>query len=223
MFSSRRKSLISAYRVRLLYHNEKLRKQFSTLNKMQMHFVVVQCSPSRRKSLISAYGVRLLYHNWNHFTLPRIIHPSAHRELYKAGKMTNNSREVKIMTASRKSFWITACVVAVCTIISVTALITSHQKSLHVSEPNPASTVSVLESKAESRQSQSAAASEADYLLREYEGKLAIFRYGETAPLQVTDVLIATLPVADQEALHGNGISAHGASELNRLLEDFCS
>ena len=60
------------------------------------------------------------------------------------------------------------------------------------------------------------------YLLREYEGKLAVFERGEEAPSQVFDLDIRLLPPYDQGLLQA-GIGAADEKELARLLEDYTS
>lgn len=60
------------------------------------------------------------------------------------------------------------------------------------------------------------------YWLREYEGRLAVFRDGTDTPVQIIDLDVRTLPPYDQGLLQ-SGIAADSEQELSRLLEDYTS
>lgn len=60
------------------------------------------------------------------------------------------------------------------------------------------------------------------YIIKEYNGKLAVFESGSDTPFRITDLDISVLPEADRKALQ-NGIKAANRKELNRILEDYCS
>lgn len=60
------------------------------------------------------------------------------------------------------------------------------------------------------------------YTLKEYNGRIAVFRGTSDVPYIETDVQIADLPQVDINMLK-TGISVQTTSELNRLLEDYCS
>ena len=60
------------------------------------------------------------------------------------------------------------------------------------------------------------------YLLRDYEGRLAIFREESNTPEMIFDVYTRLLPQADQERLT-EGISAPDYETLTRLIEDYIS
>ena len=62
----------------------------------------------------------------------------------------------------------------------------------------------------------------AGYLLRDYEGRLAIFREESNTPEMIFDVYTRLLPQADQERLT-EGISAPDYETLTRLIEDYIS
>lgn len=64
--------------------------------------------------------------------------------------------------------------------------------------------------------------SPAGYLLRDYEGRLAIFREDSDTPEMIFDVYTRLLPPADQEKLTA-GISALDYETLTRLIEDYIS
>ena len=60
------------------------------------------------------------------------------------------------------------------------------------------------------------------YVLREYEGALGVFYDGETEPIRVYEVIVASLPDGDRELLDA-GIIANNEEELHQLLEDYTS
>lgn len=63
----------------------------------------------------------------------------------------------------------------------------------------------------------------ARYVLRDWQGRLAVFREGAAAPEQVyEDVAVATLPPAEQQRLR-QGVIAPDRAALCRLLEDYTS
>lgn len=58
------------------------------------------------------------------------------------------------------------------------------------------------------------------YLLKDWGGKLALFRKGQTEPLEIYELYTHLLPAADAEMLHA-GIPLQNKAEIDRLLEDF--
>ncbi|MCH3972192.1 MAG: BofC C-terminal domain-containing protein [Oscillospiraceae bacterium] len=60
------------------------------------------------------------------------------------------------------------------------------------------------------------------YLVKTYNGKIGIFRVGETKPFRVLEVETASLPPADQELLR-SGISVQSTQELQSVIEDYVS
>ena len=61
------------------------------------------------------------------------------------------------------------------------------------------------------------------YVLREYEGQIAVYVSGDTEnPVLLTGILTSSLRKTDRELLQ-EGISARGDEELAKLLEDFGS
>ena len=62
----------------------------------------------------------------------------------------------------------------------------------------------------------------AGYLLRSYEGRLAVFRQGCDTPELIFDVYTRLLPPADRDRLE-TGISAPDYETLTRLIEDYIS
>ena len=61
-----------------------------------------------------------------------------------------------------------------------------------------------------------------EYLLKEYEGRLAVFKKNSTEPDMVFDLLIKMLPQYDQEQLK-QGIYVKDYRELVDLIEDYIS
>ena len=64
--------------------------------------------------------------------------------------------------------------------------------------------------------------SPAGYLLKSYEGRLAVFRQGCDTPELIFDVYTRLLPPADRDRLE-TGISAPDYETLTRLIEDYIS
>lgn len=60
------------------------------------------------------------------------------------------------------------------------------------------------------------------YLLRAYEGKLAVFTQDLVTPDLVFDVYVRTLPELDQEQLE-RGVRVGSFDELTKLVEDYIS
>ncbi len=63
---------------------------------------------------------------------------------------------------------------------------------------------------------------ETTYILKNYKGKIAVFKSDSKTPIKVTDTEISKLPKEDQKILI-NGIEAEDKLELDSLLEDYCS
>lgn len=60
------------------------------------------------------------------------------------------------------------------------------------------------------------------YIVKDFNGNVAVFEANASAPFRVTEVSISTLPKADQERLR-EGIAVADQTELSTLLEDLCS
>ncbi|MBQ2676181.1 MAG: hypothetical protein IJF54_02110 [Clostridia bacterium] len=58
------------------------------------------------------------------------------------------------------------------------------------------------------------------YLMKESDGKIAIYKYNTNVPFQVLDVYVDSLPEADRELLK-QGINADSKEQLSRLIEDY--
>ena len=60
------------------------------------------------------------------------------------------------------------------------------------------------------------------YIVKEYNGMVAVFEKGNAEPVKVTDRCVSALPEADRFKLV-RGIEAASDTKLKRLLEDLCS
>ncbi len=60
------------------------------------------------------------------------------------------------------------------------------------------------------------------YIIKDFYGKVAVFRSGEDNPIQITDTLTSSLPELDRAQL-SDGVTADDEAQLKRLLEDYCS
>lgn len=61
-----------------------------------------------------------------------------------------------------------------------------------------------------------------EYILKDFDGKIAVYKKNETVPKFIFDVYINSLPKEDQTQLY-NGIYAKDDFELSRLIEDYSS
>ncbi len=62
----------------------------------------------------------------------------------------------------------------------------------------------------------------APYVVKEYNGSLAVFRGGSSSPYKILDCDFSLLSDYDKEYLI-EGISVYAEAELNSLIEDFTS
>ena len=63
---------------------------------------------------------------------------------------------------------------------------------------------------------------ENSYYLRDYKGRLSVYRAGESSPMITTDTLVSDLPLRDREKLE-TGFEVKGDKNLRIALEDYCS
>lgn len=61
-----------------------------------------------------------------------------------------------------------------------------------------------------------------DFIIKEYNGSVAVFENGQDLPFKTTETMVADLPTADRELLK-KGIGVGSPEELSRILEDYCS
>lgn len=74
----------------------------------------------------------------------------------------------------------------------------------------------------ENFQSYSLHSSYPSYVVKDYNGNIAVYESGRSEPFRVTETLVKDLPYADKELLEF-GIEANNIEELNIILEDYCS
>ncbi len=60
------------------------------------------------------------------------------------------------------------------------------------------------------------------YIVKNFNGNVAIFESEKSEPIKITEVYVNNLPYQDQQNLE-IGISVESKEELNFLLEDLCS
>lgn len=58
------------------------------------------------------------------------------------------------------------------------------------------------------------------YIVKKYNGQVAIFKEGESDPFEILDINISSLPESDQKALE-TGISIKDSEKLRKLIEDY--
>ena len=63
---------------------------------------------------------------------------------------------------------------------------------------------------------------ETGFVIRDCDGKIAVYRKGESAPMLITQTLTESLPRADAKRLRA-GVDAPDRQTLEKLLEDYCS
>ncbi len=108
------------------------------------------------------------------------------------------------------NFWMT-CFSMVAVIIAVTFFLTVPQR-WSVQEEMSGRNV----------EEQQKITEEYEYLLKDHQGKLAVYFYGEVQPREVFEVYISTLPEYDQKQL-GEGVPVKDYEELLIRLEDYSS
>ncbi len=60
------------------------------------------------------------------------------------------------------------------------------------------------------------------YTIKEYEGKVAVFKNSDTTPLTIYEAYISLLPESDRQRLK-NGILVDNSQDLQRIIEDYTS
>ncbi|MEG2286115.1 MAG: hypothetical protein RSB90_11175 [Eubacterium sp.] len=58
------------------------------------------------------------------------------------------------------------------------------------------------------------------YVLKEFNNKIGVYRYGKTSPERSIDVFTDSLPQKDRDELK-DGVLIYSDTELQRLIEDF--
>ena len=60
------------------------------------------------------------------------------------------------------------------------------------------------------------------YVVREYDGMVAVFEKHKERPVKITDTYVSSLPQGDRDNLR-DGIEVNSDEKLRKLLEDLCS
>ncbi len=60
------------------------------------------------------------------------------------------------------------------------------------------------------------------YIVKEYEGKIAVFKNESTIPMNIYDSYVSLLPEHDRTLLE-NGIRAESTEKLQEIIEDYTS
>ena len=115
----------------------------------------------------------------------------------------------------KKMIAVTGCFVIFCLVIN--GILIPSLPSVNAENTPPTTQTSYIE-----ESSEALSKSEEFYILKEYNGKIAVYSSNSDKPIEITHASTAKLPKSDQEALK-DGIKAESKKELNRLLEDFCS
>lgn len=105
----------------------------------------------------------------------------------------------------RKILLVSAVVVIICTVISVT-----------VSGMSPGA------QPAEGQPEYSCESGKQSFVVKEYKGLVAVFKEGEQLPVKITQTKVESLPAYDAEKL-SSGVTVEGEKELEKLLMDYCS
>ena len=116
----------------------------------------------------------------------------------------------------KKLVTVTGCFMFIC--IMITSVILPSMPRAEATENNiDADTQSVAQSSEEQSEQENLT-----FIIKEYEGKVAVFKGQASEPLFISDVSINSLPLTDKEILE-KGIEVTSERELNRLIEDYCS
>ena len=73
---------------------------------------------------------------------------------------------------------------------------------------------------AEDKNSISETTTNIKYIVKSYEGKIAVFQNNESSPIKIVDVYIDLLPQSDRDILN-NGITVSNIDEVNKMLSDY--
>lgn len=112
---------------------------------------------------------------------------------------------------------ITLAAMAISAVIIITA-VTYETKYERASAKSP----SLVTDSSGFSESETTAPNAAGYILKEYNGTLALFRENSEKPYRILDADLTTLTDYDKELLQ-NGIKVDTEKEVNALIEDFTS
>ena len=60
------------------------------------------------------------------------------------------------------------------------------------------------------------------YTIKEYDGKIAVYKNGENKPMEVYESYVSLLPEQDRQRLQ-NGIKVDNTADLQKIIEDYTS
>ena len=60
------------------------------------------------------------------------------------------------------------------------------------------------------------------YTIKDYKGRIAIFKYGKELPLEIYEIYTDTLPITDSMKIQ-EGINFRDEKELQKAIEDYIS
>ena len=63
-------------------------------------------------------------------------------------------------------------------------------------------------------------ASNYEYIIKDYKGRVAIYKYGKNLPLEIFDIYTDSLPEADSLKIY-KGINITNEKELQKIIEDY--
>ncbi len=98
----------------------------------------------------------------------------------------------------------TICFVAICMIFSFTVLPNLNKSDATEQPSEPESCPSLT------------------YIVKNFNGNIAVFESNSPKPFRVFEIPVNTLPYNDQKSLE-SGIITNNKEELNKLIEDLCS
>lgn len=116
----------------------------------------------------------------------------------------------------RVNFLITCIAIAAVVIITTFALTFQEKTAVRQETPYPAEQI------AKQVEEEPKPQTEYQYLLKDHEGRLAVFFNGETVPQKIFDVYISTLPEYDRGQLK-QGVPVKDYEELVKRIEDYIS
>ncbi len=114
-------------------------------------------------------------------------------------------------------------VILMCTVILSMCFVLGFYIFARIIEPSkPVEAISSAQPVSASSAAPSPSDASYHYIIGEYNGKVAVYKYGEMNPEEVFEVYIDSLPKNDQELLR-RGIEIHNQAELLKLIEDYTS
>lgn len=59
-----------------------------------------------------------------------------------------------------------------------------------------------------------------EYTVKDYKGRIAVYKYGKSLPLEIFDIYTNSLPKTDSLKIH-KGINIEDEKELQKVIEDY--